>query len=227
MSRAKSVFKFTVHANPAVINDVIQRYLAANQFSPKPTENANYYYFNDPMLKGKRSFEYYISGNDVTIYAYLGTYKKPRELEGFVAALPKQSYKNDLAPLFEELKRLDGGQFNQSNMGQPNMDQPNMAQGYGYAPQPNTSVDTFVQQNMQKQETWTIVGFVVSLVGLVLSFFGVYYGVILYFLEFYCAIQGIHSRRKGLAIATIVLASVSIVILIIMIALTYAWRIGY
>ena len=64
------------------------------------------------------------------------------------------------------------------------------------------------------KETMVIVGFVMSILGLVFSCFGVTYGAILLVLEFYFAIQGLKTSKKGLAIATLVLAGLSILILI-------------
>lgn len=178
------------------------------------------------MLKGKRGFEYYINGSEVTILAYLGTYKKPQELEGFVAAVMKQDYRNALAPLFEEIKKLEGGGAVNATAAYGTT----QAEGNMTASQINTgaqatgavnnnSLNTFMEQNQKKQETLVIVGFVMSLIGLLISFCGVTYGVILILLEYYFAIQGIKTKKKGLAIATIVIASVSIVLFIVNIVL--------
>lgn len=51
MSKEKTEYRFNVHAAPAVINQVIQNYLAANQYVQIPKPNANYYFFNDPWMK--------------------------------------------------------------------------------------------------------------------------------------------------------------------------------
>ena len=107
MSKEKTEYRFSVHAAPAVINQVIQNYLAANQYVQIPKPNANYYFFNDPWMKGKRSIEYYIHGTEVIVLAYMGTFEKPRGLEGFVGAVPKKSFRDDLEPLFVELHRID------------------------------------------------------------------------------------------------------------------------
>ncbi|MDD6215265.1 MAG: hypothetical protein PUB28_00725 [Roseburia sp.] len=212
MGKGKTEYRFTINADMAVVNNVIQNYLAVNEFHQEPRQNANYYFFNDPIVKGKRGFEYYINGNEVVILAYIGTFEKPMALEGAVGAIPKQSYKNDLNPLFTELKKLEA-------QGQDAGAVPPQNQSvYQSAPADNAaanSINTFVEQSNKKKDTWTIVGFVISLLGLLFSFFGMSYGIVLLILEFYCGIQGIHSKKKGLAIATIVIACVSILILLI------------
>ncbi len=204
MSKEKTEYRFSVHAAPAVINQVIQNYLAANQYVQIPKPNANYYFFNDPWMKGKRSIEYYIHGTEVIVLAYMGTFEKPRGLEGFVGAVPKKSFRDDLEPLFVELHRID-------MMG--------MAPQQGYIP-PQNSANQFVEKSRKTRENWTIAGFVIGLVGLLLSVFGITYGAIIIVLEFWCGFQGLQTKKKGLAIATIVLAGISVLLLILSIVYT-------
>lgn len=204
MSKEKTEYRFSVHAAPAVINQVIQNYLAANQYVQIPKPNANYYFFNDPWMKGKRSIEYYIHGTEVIVLAYMGTFEKPRGLEGFVGAIPKKSFRDDLEPLFVELHRID-------MMG--------MAPQQGYIP-PQNSANQFVEKSRKTRENWTIAGFVIGLVGLLLSVFGITYGAIIIVLEFWCGFQGLQTKKKGLAIATIVLAGISVLLLILSIVYT-------
>lgn len=204
MSKEKTEYRFSVHAAPEVINQVIQNYLTANQYVQIPKPNANYYFFNDPWMKGKRSIEYYIHGTEVIVLAYMGTFEKPRGLEGFVGAIPKKSFRDDLEPLFVELHRID-------MMG--------MAPQQGYIP-PQNSANQFVEKSRKTRENWTIAGFVIGLVGLLLSFFGITYGAIIIVLEFWCGFQGLQTKKKGLAIATIVLAGISVLLLVLSIVYT-------
>ena len=215
MSKEKTEYRFSVHAAPAVINQVIQNYLAANQYVQIPKPNANYYFFNDPWIKGKRSIEYYIHGTEVIVLAYMGTFEKPRGLEGFVGAVPKKSFRDDLEPLFVELHRIDmmgmtpqqgmpmqqGGPMQQ---GMPMQQGAPMQQGMppqqGYIP-PQNSANQFVEKSRKTRENWTIAGFVIVL-------------------EFWCGFQGLQTKKKGLAIATIVLAGISVLFLILSIVYT-------
>lgn len=217
MGKGKTEYRFTINADMAVVNNVIQNYLAVNEFHPEPRQNANYYFFNDPIVKGKRGFEYYMNGNEVVILAYIGTFEKPYEIEKSFGNISKQSYKNDLGLLFTELRKLETQGQNAGAV------PPQNQSVYQSAPTENAavnSVNTFVEQSNKKKDTWTIVGFVISLLGLVFSCFGISYGIVLLILEFYCGIQGIHSKKKGLAIATIVIACVSILILLIEVIFT-------
>lgn len=59
------------------------------------------------------------------------------------------------------------------------------------------------------------IGFWLSILGLVCSFFGVAYGIFVYIIDFYFASQGLKTKKRGKAIATIVLSIISILIIII------------
>lgn len=61
------------------------------------------------------------------------------------------------------------------------------------------STNAFTEQVNKKNEKLVIVGFILSLIGVVLSFFGIYYGMILVFLDIWMGIQGLSTRKKGLA----------------------------
>lgn len=212
MSQGKTEFKFVVNVDMNMVETVIRNWLYVNKFALKQELGSTVYAFNDPILKGKRGFEYYINGNEVKILAYVGTYKKPQALEGVVGAVLKQSYKNELSPLFEEIQKLENGAAVNVN--------PIYDAAMGASAQ-DSSLNTFMEKNNKSQETLVIVGFVMAIIGLVLSCFGWTYGVLLLVLEFYFAIQGLKTSKKGLAIATIVMASLSILILIGYIALLF------
>lgn len=150
------------------------------------------------------------------VLAYMGTFEKPRGLEGFVGAVPKKSFQDDLEPLFAELHRLDMmGMAPQQGMPM----QQGMPPQQGYIP-PQNSANQFVEKSRKTRENWTIAGFVIGLVGLLLSFFGITYGAIIIVLEFWCGFQGLQTKKKGLAIATIVLAGISVLLLILSIVYT-------
>lgn len=254
MSKGKSEFRFTINADHNSIENVIQGFLRINEYSKIATnDNANYYLYND-LFSGKRSLEYYINGNEVIILAYLGTYKKPKPLEGFVGALPKQVYREKLSQLFSELQKLNmqpqnnmynanegmynnnnmynanQGMYNNNNMynNNQNINNTNMTNNPNYymannvAMQANNSFNVFQNENNSRNEKFAIAGFVLSLLGLFMSFFGYIYGAIIILFEFYCASLGLKTQTKrGLAIATIVIASLSILITIIELILLF------
>lgn len=78
---------------------------------------------------------------------------------------------------------------------------------------------TFQDETTKKQEKLCEIGFWLSILGFLASFAGIAYGVIVYAMDFYFASQGLKTKKKGKAIATIVLSILSIIIIIAGIAL--------
>ena len=79
----------------------------------------------------------------------------------------------------------------------------------------NSFSQTFKNENQKKQETMCEIGFWISIFGLLGSFAGIMMGLLVYVLDFYFASQGLKTRKRGKAIATIVLSIISILIVII------------
>ncbi len=218
MKKGKSNYSFIINAEPLMVHNTIQSFLAANGFAPKFQDGITYYEAYD-LISGLRYFEYYINGNQVTILAYIGRFTKPLLLDNsFAGSVPKQAYKNLLETLFQALNSLNYSQGQSVNMagqmpyGQPVNMTGQMPQGQAMNIAQQTNV--FVDNANKQKETLTIIGFVISVIGLILSCFGVTYGLVILFLEITFAVNGLKTSKKGLAIATLVLAGVSFLILI-------------
>ena len=141
----------------------------------------------------------------------------------------QMNYRNSLSTLFQEIENLNGGTtMNNTNQNQVNYDsqtgQPinqNYQQPTGQTvnqvnmqqPQNNFS-QTFQNENQKKQETMCEIGFWISILGLISSFAGIVMGLFVYIMDFYFASQGLKTRKRGKAIATIVLSIISILIVI-------------
>ncbi len=94
-----------------------------------------------------------------------------------------------------------------------------MNQNYGQPIQQNNQfVQSFQDETIKKQEKMCEWGFWLSIFGLLASFVGVAYGVIVYILNFYFASQGLKTRKRGKAIATIVMSIISIIIIVLQLA---------
>lgn len=83
-------------------------------------------------------------------------------------------------------------------------------------------ISAFENEKNERKAKQVIVGFVISIIGLILLFFGVTYGWILLGLEFYLGVNGLQTRQRGLAIATIVIASISIAIFVLALIVGFA-----
>lgn len=223
MKKGKSIYQFPFSVEPELVKQTIMNWLGANGFTLKEKDGKYYYQEYDP-ISGRRLFEYYIQPGMVTIYAYIGKYKKPYLLDdSFAGSVPKSAYKELLAPL---MQTLSGYNMPAGGNGQPGAD-PSAAAGAAYQVQPNASAvsstggeqmgagnyEDFANAKSKSQEKLAVWGFVLAILGLILSFAGYTFGLVLYMLEFYFAASGMRTKKKGFAIATFVLAGISIVIL--------------
>ena len=210
MARGKTNYTFTVNANPQAINNLMHNFLKANGYTIANQDGITYFQYFD-VIWGNRFLEYYIQGNQITILAYIGTFKKPTLLDdSFVGMAAKQDYKNKLLPLFEELKKLNNneGFYEQQTPEQITYENVNTAETT------NGQVNQFADSVNKRNEGMAIAGFVISIVGLLLSCFGITFGVLILALEIYFAIMGLKTSKKGFSIATFVLSGLSFLVLI-------------
>lgn len=225
MAKGKTNYTFTVNASQQDIHNLMQNFLSTNGYQPNNEAGVVYYKYYDGIW-GNRFLEYYINGNQLTILAYIGTFKKPCLLDdSMVAMASKQDYKNKLVPLFNAINALNmnGG------MAQPQAQQQqmagygqNMAQPMGNVPYTNTQTNQFAADVNKSKEKMAIAGFIISIVGLLLSCFGIYFGAIIIALEIYFAVSGLKTSKKGFSIATFVISGVSILIIILEVILAIA-----
>ena len=224
MKKGKSNFTFVVNAPEQEIHNLIQSFLSANGFCAK-NENGVLYYQSFDAIWGNRFFEYYVQYNQVTILAYIGTYKKPLLLDNsFAGTAPKSAYKDVLNNLFNALNAMNanGGsnQWQQAGYATPDYGvQGNTMGQQAPAMGMNQQANQFTQQVDKSKEKMAIAGFIISIVGLLLSCVGYTFGAIIIALEIYFAVQGLKTSKKGFSIATFVICGVSVLVLIVEFAL--------
>lgn len=227
MKKGKSNYNLTFNCDENKINQLMQSYLSANGFVSYEKKGEQYFRAGDQMM-GYKGLSYFIQGQQITINAWLDGALGNFPLEQNSLNVMAMNYRNSLSTLFKE---IEGGNTmnNNVNNGQmnfdPNTGQPinqNIQQTTGdpvnqintEQPQNNFS-QTFQDENQKKQEKMCEIGFWLSILGLVCSFFGVAYGIFVYIIDFYFASQGLKTKKRGKAIATIVLSIISILIIII------------
>lgn len=213
----RSTYQFKLNCNPNTINNLIQQYLSANSFKLETKENEQYYKSNDSK---PRYFKYNISNNVLTINAWFRNLIEEFSVEQADNDVP---YRESLGQLFEEINKLNQVQMNnQPNFdpytGQPinnmnnnqNMQQINQAQMNQR--QNMQMTQNFQNQTLLKKEKYVNVSFGFAIFGLILSIFGLAYGLIFYAIILYYAAKGLNTRKRGKAIATIIISIISILI---------------
>ncbi|MBR2994213.1 hypothetical protein IKF43_02375 [Candidatus Saccharibacteria bacterium] len=195
----KTEYRFPIQNNQET-EQKIQSWLSVNQFQ-KMQEGDIVYYRGGDAIVGRRFFEYSINGDQVAIYAYLGSFQKPIALsDGIAGAMAIIPYRNALEPLLVAL-----GSNTQSSQPQQSATQVTQQNTYG----------EFRQANEKRNNNYAEISFWVSILMLVVSFAGIAVGAIIVIFNYYLAAQGLKSGKKGKAIAAIVLSSIAIAIMII------------
>jgi len=238
MKKGRSIYTFQLNCDTNLVNNLIQSYIQGNQYELQEKDGEQFYRAGDAMVQGYRYFNYSISGQTLTIYAWLkGVFGDEIPIEQNSLNMVAMTYRNSLNTLFQEIDKLNNGGVSMNNnmnfdpsTGQPlnqnvNNNQMNFDPNTGLPLNQNNMeqpiqnnvsqfTQTFQNETIKKQEKMCEVGFWLSLFGLLCSFVGVTYGVIIYILNFYFASQGLKTSKRGKAIATIVLSIVSILIII-------------
>lgn len=208
MNQGKTNYCFQINCDPRMVSDIVTEWLRANDFTFVNKYGENMYYAKDAIY-GNRGFQCTMTNGVVNIYAWtIGLGDKFYMLDsGAINNMCGDYYKGILSSLIDKINALNcgntGGYYNRNAPYQ----------------QPVQTVTQLA--NDLKQETTTRaeklckVGFWLSLAGLLLSFLGITYGVIIYILVFSFATQGLKTGKRKMAIASIVLTCISILITIL------------
>jgi len=194
MKKGKSNYNLTFNSDSTLVNNIVQSYLKESGFN---------------MYEKKGDIEAWLDGA-------LGDFPLEQNSLNMLA----MDYRNSLNKLFQEINKLNNGGMNMNNNfnnqninNQMNYD-PNTGQPINNNDNNNNFVQSFQDETMKKKERMCEIGFWLSILGLVCSFFGIAYGIFVYIMDFYFASQGLKTRKKGKAIATIVLSIISILFII-------------
>ena len=208
-TKGKTEYRFTIQ-NTQDAEQKIQSWLSANSFQQVQEDGVVYYRGGDAML-GYRFFEYSINGSQLVLYAYLGSFKKPKALaDGLAGSMAIIPYKNALEPLIAALNNNTTEADSITSAQQiPVYEQPQRA-----VQQQNTYGE-FKQATNKRNNTCAEISFWISLLMLLASFTGIIAGAIIVIFNYYLAVQGLKSDKKGKAIAAIIMSSISIIIIIV------------
>lgn len=233
MGRGTTTFTLPLSKTPEEANSIIQQFLKINKFKLETDNLGQYYHFHDPVLIGHRGFCYQIYNDKIIITAWTGKRGKEYTLTGTQGFAVNAQYLELLKPLEISLTgafqyiSLGSETTLQAPVNQTSNPQVLNTQAFSQAPNPqsdyyqqpqqvqNQSADAMQDAANASAEKFCVISFVLSILTGVLSLCGVAFGIPLIIIEFFGAIKGLKTRKKGLAIATLVLASISSVVLLI------------
>lgn len=173
MAKGKTSYTISFQANPQTVNEIVQSWLSANGFKLVTEEGIQVYLAGDGIITAKRYFEYFISGNQINMQAYLRSVKKPFALDsGLVGAVNTTPYISLIQELSTAIQNApaqgnpaqsyNGQPQPQANNGQPNsqpqqyvgQSQPNSGQPQPYSGQPQqySNQPQYGQQGFVQQQ---------------------------------------------------------------------------
>ena len=195
MAPEKTVYSFQITDTQSAYQ-LIMNFLNNYGFTFVDKDGIPRYEYSD-HITAKRLFEFYFQGNQVTIYAYLRSVKKPMPIDkGSMAAAVKKAYRNELAPLLEGLSRL--------MMSSNQIVDPMQGMVYGQSIVNNANA-AYQKNSTNNAETMAITSFVLAIIGAILCCFGILYGWAIIFMQIWTAILGLKSRHWALSVTSIAL----------------------
>lgn len=203
MAAEKTVYTFQINDTQAAYQ-LIMNYLNTYKFEFVDKNGMPHYEYND-HITAKRFFEFYFQGNQVTIYAYLKSMKNPMPIDkGSMGAAVKRAYRNEMAPLLEGLSRL--------MMSASQIVDPMQGMAYGQSVVNNVQA-TYQKNNTSNTESMAITSFVLGIIGLILNYFGFYYGIAILFMQIWSAVVGLKSRFWALSVVSLVMSVCSVLLI--------------
>ena len=214
--------------------------MEANKYSLQ-SKNGEQFYTAGDGLGGFTYFKYSLSGQTLTIYAWLKGLFGTISLEKSSINMLAMSYKNSLNTLFEGIAKLNNSEeISNNEANYVNTD--TMVNSNNNLTTSNTSTmqdirnntkesmqnsldefsKAFQQEIIKKQEKMCEIGFWLSIFGVLLALVGVIYTGLIYAINFYLASQGLKTRKKRKAIAAIVLTIISLIILFLQLTILSA-----
>lgn len=143
------------------------------------------YYQSKDMMTGAKGFSYYFTQTEVILQVWIGNFYP---IDTNTMNVNASSYRNELVPLLQELGNLNNDM---------------------------TTTNNFTKNVEEKNEKVCMIGFILSICGFILALLDVTYGVFVYILVFYFASLGLKTKKKNIAILSIVFAILSIIIVIL------------
>ena len=149
MKKGKSTYTLQFRCDSDTIQQLMQSYISANGFTFIEKKGEQYFRAGDQMV-GYRGLTYTISGQEITINAWLDGAFGDFPLEVNNLNMMAMNYRNSLSTLFQEIENLNGGNImnNNVNNGQMNFD-PNTGQPLN----PNMGQQPMMNNQFNGQQT--------------------------------------------------------------------------
>ena len=192
----------------------MQRWLMENHFIEKIDDKGSYYESKD-MYLGNRYIEYRIENEIVTVYASIGTRKNQQNLSGFLNLFEKELFKRDLEKLFFCFENYE------KNMKECEIKDISFENFPYRVPISNAHIKNLHKELDKRNSYLTFLSLAIAILVFmsVLNIFTINSKIttdfVLMLLGLCCAMYGLKSTKRILAIASIVLIAIAFVLLLI------------
>lgn len=218
MNKGKSNYTIQFNCDSQIVSKIIIEWLNNNKFKLIDKYGEQFYHYRDAW-NGNRGFQYNINGNTLNIYAWtIGLGNTFYMLDsGAPNNMAGDSYKNLLNSIFSRLNDINNENKQQELTPAINNNTQSQTTTNTNHQEISQFSESFKLETEKKKEKLCNIGFILSIVGVIISFFGFSFGIFLYIINFYLASQGLQTNKKGKAIASIILSIISIFIVLIQI----------
>lgn len=206
MISRKTQFVVKFKATPFMVNQLITNWLNVNKYVLKEKYNTRYYQVGDGIWTTAECFEYYINGNQVIIYGYLKSPKKPFPLDNAGPGSANSPYIKRITQLIALIEDL-------SDAASP------YAQQQGYAEESQLRrmemINTNLKAEADKKGLFISIG---ALVCGILNILILFRGYVLWYLVaagIGLSLEGLKSRNKLVSISALVLTGLVILTFIL------------
>lgn len=216
MINEKSVYTFQFVCNPVIVNNIVQNYLKNNKFKFVNKGGKRYYKTSRfTFIEANWYFDYSITGQTLTIYAWFNTGLGTTPLE---TNMLSSKYSESLSELFHAIETINNSNRTMnSNNSQMNYDpytgKPINNNYQQVSQQNNVFSQELKEKNAKRNTTLCEIGFWLSLASLVLLIFGIArFGLVGYLFIFAFLVQGLKTRKRGKAIIGLIISVISLLI---------------
>ena len=115
MKKGRSTYTFQLSCDPNLVNNLIHSYIQGNKYELQQKNGEQFYRAGDAMIQGYRYFNYSISGQTLTIYAWYKGALGEIPIEQSSLNMMVMAYRNSLNTLFQEIDKLNNGGANMNN----------------------------------------------------------------------------------------------------------------
>lgn len=202
--RGRSGYTFEINCDIKLIENLLEGYLMAYNFKRIDEQNEHYYRTRSLLKQGYKCIQFEILGRNLKVVAW---YQEKKYNHYYNYTIEQQEYrihpylyKKELKKLFEEIEKINNKEKTQNSV--------------------EECTKVFKQEIIKRKEIMCEIGFWISLVQIILSFFEMY-NILITIGQVYLILQGIGTKKRIKTILGITFSAILIILMAMEIKSTY------